>query len=116
MDELLLNVARSLLNRENYKKLQSIEDRELKMSLMKGIAKANYLKSLEGWSVDMRKEYINSVFDEVLNVLESINKAIELEYKIIEKLRNIRNGVAIKAFELGSDKLREIRYKFRSRF
>lgn len=54
-----------------------------------------YLKSLEGWDLDKRKEYINKAFEEVINMMETFNKAIELEYKKIEKLQRLRYGVAL---------------------
>jgi len=115
MGELLLNTARMLLSKQNFKILQNIEDKELKIAIAKGIARINYLKSLEGWSLDERKEYINKVFKEVIEMLETFNKAIELEYKKIEKLQRLRYGVIVKAFELGAEKLQEIKAKVEAR-
>ena len=115
MTELLLNTARMLLSKQNFDILQSIEDKELKIAIAKGIARINYLKSLEGWDLDKRKEYINKVFEEVIEMLETFNKAIELEYKKIEKLQRLRYGVAVKAVELGAEKLQEIKAKVEAR-
>ena len=107
MDRGLMKFCKPFLTKENYKLLQEIEDDDLRDSFLKAIAKVIQKKEAEGLGREEIREFVNKTLEEILEIVETFNKAIDLTYLKIEKLKRLRKGVILKGFELGAEKLQE---------
>jgi len=115
MDRGLMKFCKPFLTKENYKLLQKIEDDDLRDAFLKAIAKVIQKKEAEGLGREEIKEFVNKTLEEILEIVETFNKAIDLTYLKIEKLKRLRKGVILKGFELGAEKLQEIKAKVEAR-
>jgi len=109
MDKGLLKYCKPFLTKENYKLLQEMEDDNLREAFLKAIAKIIQKKQAEGFGKEEIKEFVNRTLEEILEIVETFNKAIGLTYLKIEKLKRLRKGVVLKGFELGAGKLQEVK-------
>lgn len=109
MDKGLLKYCKPFLTKENYKLLQEMEDDKLRDAFLKAIAKVIQKKQAEGLGREEIKEFVNKTLEEILEIVETFNKAIDLTYLKIEKLKRLRKGVVLKGFELGAEKLQEVK-------
>jgi len=107
MDRGLMKFCKPFLTKENYKLLQEMEDDNLREAFLKAIAKVIQKKQSEGLGREEIKEFVNKTLEEILEIVETFNKAIDLTYLKIEKLKRLRKGVILKGFELGAEKLQE---------
>ena len=115
MDRGLMKFCKPFLTKENYKLLQEMEDDNLREAFLKAIAKVIQKKQSEGLGREEIKEFVNKTLEEILEIVETFNKAIDLTYLKIEKLKRLRKGVILKGFELGAEKLQEIKAKVEAR-
>ena len=115
MDRGLMKFCKPFLTKENYKLLQGIVDDDLRDAFLKAIAKVINKKQSEGLGREEIKEFVNKTLEEILEIVETFNKAIDLTYLKIEKLKRLRKGVILKGFELGAEKLQEIKAKVEAR-
>jgi len=115
MDRGLMKFCKPFLTKENYKLLQEMEDDKLRDAFLKAIAKAIQKKQAEGLGREEIKEFVNKTLEEILEIVETFNKAIDLTHLKIEKLKRLRKGVVLKGFELGAEKLQEVKKKVNAR-
>ena len=115
MDRGLMKFCKPFLTKENYKLLQKMKDDDLRDAFLKAIAKVIQKKEAEGLGREEIKELVNKTLEEILEIVETFNKAIDLTYLKIEKLKRLRKGVILKGFELGAEKLQEIKAKVEAR-
>ena len=115
MDRGLMKFCKPFLTKENYKLLQEIEDDDLRDAFLKAIAKVIQKKQSEGLGREEIKEFVNKTLEEILEIVETFNEAIDISLKKIETLKRLRKGVVLKGFELGAEKLQEIKVRVKAK-
>ena len=106
-----MKFCKQYLTEKNYKLLQEMDD-ELKTAFLAAIAKAIHrMRFSENLDRERVKEIVNETFVVVLEIVETFNKAIDAAHLKIEKLKRLRNAAVFRGFELGAEKLQEIKAK-----
>jgi len=98
---------RKILTKENYEKLKSVEDDDLRRSLCEVILKFYE----DSGKTEEVKHQINETLKHFWEFYELVGRVIELEKLKIQKLENIRKGILPYMLKAGVDKLEEIRVR-----